>query len=348
MSDFPSQLSHLSALAADPAKAAAYLQRLLKRGVDSAWDEFAPGVARLGVVFVNVYAVNAGEGKWFLIDTGLPGFAAAVRAACESRFDGRPPEAIVLTHAHFDHAGNAEELARDWNVPIHAHRLEMPYLCGESDYPPGDPTPGGAISFMSRAFPTRGYDLCGRVQVLALPESEERDGGNAEVLGLPGWRWLHTPGHSPGHISLFRSFDSTLLAGDALATMDMDNWQEQVRRQRQISRPPVPFTPDWPSAQASISKLAALEPKAVAAGHGLPLWGRYTAGEVEHLARELRPPRHGRYAHQPAMYDANGHVTAVPPPPPDPLKPKLTLAAGLGIVGLALAAFLALRPRRPE
>ena len=53
---------------------------------------------------------------------------------------GAPPEAIVLTHGHFDHAGSALQLAEYWDVPIYAHRLEMPYLTGKADYPPPDPT----------------------------------------------------------------------------------------------------------------------------------------------------------------------------------------------------------------
>ena len=326
----------------DPEQASAFLRNLVNRGVDNVWDEVAPGVARLGVVFVNVYAVDAGEGRWYLIDTGLPGFGGAVKAACERRFDGRPPEAIVLTHAHFDHAGNAESLASAWDVPVYAHRLELPYLCGESDYPPGDPTPGGAISFMSRAFPSRGYDLCGRVQVLALPEGEDEHA----VPGLDGWTWHHTPGHTVGHISLFRREDALLIAGDAVATMDLDSWSEQVKRQPQVCRPAVPFTPDWPSAKASAETLASLEPRIVAAGHGLPVRGRNVASEMEHLAATLAPPAHGRYTHEPATYDTEGRVKTIPPPATDAIKPKLKFAAGVGLAGVALATFLALRGGR--
>ena len=321
----------------EAAKAVEVLQQTLKQGVDLAWDEFAPGVARLGVVFVNVYALNAGDGKWFLVDTGLPGFAGAVRAACEERFDGRPPEGILLTHAHFDHAGNAEALAADWNVPVYAHPLEMPYLIGESDYPAADPTPGGAICFLSRFFPTGGYDLRGRVELRGL------HGG--EIPSLPGWRWLHTPGHTVGHVSLFRDYDKVLIAGDALATVDLDSWQDLVRKRRQISRPATPFTPDWPAAKASVAALAALDATTVAAGHGLPLWGRYVAGEVSSLANTLHAPEGGRYADSPPQFDEDGRVVDVPPPAEDPLKPKLTLAAGLGIAGVAAAAYFLLRNR---
>ena len=341
----------MSRLPIDPRAAAVgvELSKMLKRGVDVAFDEFAPGVARLGIVFVNVYAVDLDDGRWFLVDTGLPGFASAVRSACEQRHDGRPPEAIVLTHAHFDHAGNAESLARDWGVPVYVHSREMPYVTGESDYAPGDPTPGGAIAQMSRLFPHGGYDFGrGRVRVLALPE-DANDASTGHIPGLDGWSWHHTPGHTAGHVSLFRQRDGLLVAGDAVATMDLDSWPEQVRRRRQICRPAVPFTPDWPSARESIAKLADLEPTTVAAGHGLPLWGRYTAGEIRHLAETLNPPRHGRYAGEPATYDDEGRLQVVPPPPPDPQKPKITAAAavaGAAVIGVGAIALFAASRRR--
>ncbi len=99
--------------------------------------DFAPGVTYTTVVFVNAYFVDApdGGGSWVLVDTGLLKSAMLVRRAAEQRYgSGARPDAIILTHGHFDHAGNALHLAREWDVPIYAHRLEMPYLTGKSDY----------------------------------------------------------------------------------------------------------------------------------------------------------------------------------------------------------------------
>lgn len=52
--------------------------------------------------------------------------------------------------------------------------------------------------------------------MLALPS-------DGSVPGPSEWRWLHTPGHTAGHVSLFRERDGLLLAGDALATVDQDS-----------------------------------------------------------------------------------------------------------------------------
>ena len=79
---------------------------------------------------------------------------------------------------------------------------------------------------------------------------------------------LHTPGHTPGHVSLYREADGVLLAADAFATMNLDSWTAYLTCERELNRPSPPFTFDWCIAHRSIEKLAGLEPKVVAAGHG--------------------------------------------------------------------------------
>ena len=128
-------------------------------------NEIAPGVVQVPTSFVNAYLIGEPGGRWALVDTGLPGFAWKIRAAAAHRFGSdSAPEAIVLTHGHFDHAGNAWQLADQWGTPIYAHRLELPYLTGRSDYPPPDPTVGGAIAQMSRVLPHGAVDLGTRLR----------------------------------------------------------------------------------------------------------------------------------------------------------------------------------------
>ncbi len=310
-----------------------YVQpKLAREWRDAHFSSVAAGVGRLATVFVNLYVVDIPGGGWVLIDTGLPKLGWYVRRAVESRYGvGARPEAIVLTHGHFDHAGNAKQLADAWDVPVYAHPLELPYLLGRSDYPPGDPTPGGAISFLSRFFPVSGIDLGRRVR--ALPP-------DGSISAMPGWRWHPTPGHTAGHVSLFRESDQTLLAGDAVVTTDLDAWSSQFAWPREISRPPTPLTPDWHAARQSIRRLAELEPTTLAAGHGLPISGRHLSSELRAFADEMQEPRGGRYAGDPAMYDADGSVIAVPPPMPDPLPRNLAIGAGIsiGVIGLYAAS----------
>lgn len=297
-------------------------------------EEMTPGVARLRTLIANIYLVGNPEEPWVLVDTGTPGNAARIRDAAEHRFgQGARPQAILLTHGHWDHAGSALELANYWDVPIYAHRLERPFLTGKSAYPPKDPMAGGAFSFMSRFFPASTVDLGERL--CDLPEGDE-------VPALPGWRWHFTPGHAPGHVAFFEREQSVLLTGDACITMDLDSTMGMVTQEPVISRPPAPFTYDWEQAHQSVELLADLRPTTIGAGHGEPMSGRAVAEGLAALARNFPKPR-GRYASEPARTDETG-VTFVPPPAPDPL-PKIVAAAGLAAMAISAVAVLSRRGR---
>lgn len=289
-------------------------------------ERIAPEVGWLPVSFVNVYFVGRPGEKWALIDSGLPGYAAQVFAAAEARFGaGVRPEAIYLTHGHFDHAGAAKTLADRWQVPIYAHRMELPFLTGRSDYPPPDPTMGGAIAFLSRFMPSRSSDLGTRVK--ELPEGE--------LPGLEGWRWTPAPGHAPGQVAFFRSSDRVLLAGDAIATMNMDSWTGLITAKKILSRAGAPFNYDWEATRRSVQKLAELRPNVLGCGHGVPMSGGDLPERLERFANHFRAPRHGRYVAASARTDENG-VIALPPAPFDPV--PLATAGALLLGGIALGS----------
>src|SRR3954469_731424 len=105
-----------------------------------AWPRPVTGdLAYLRNVMVNLFfsgLPGAGDRDWVLIDAGLPGSARSIVEAAARRFQpGARPSAIVMTHGHFDHVGALKELAEAWDVPVFAHRLELPYLTGRSPYP---------------------------------------------------------------------------------------------------------------------------------------------------------------------------------------------------------------------
>jgi len=286
----------------------------------------APDVGWLPVSFVNVYFIGHPGGPWVLVDAGLPGRANQIIEAAEARFGaGRPPEALILTHGHFDHAGSASVLANYWDVPVFAHRLELPYVTGRSDYPPPDPTIGGAMAFLSRFMPAGGRNLARRVRELE-PNT---------VPGATGWEWLATPGHSPGHISLFRPSDRVLLAGDAFATMNMDSWSGLVTGRRTLARAGAPFNTDWDATRLSVKELANLRPNVVGCGHGIPRHDADLAARLERFATNFRRPRHGRYVRRSARTDEHG-IISLPPAPFDPV--PFATAGALILMGIALGA----------
>lgn len=305
-------------------------------------DLIAPGIACVPTSFVNSYLLGEPGGPWALVDTGIPGFAWKIKAAAEERFgrDSRPV-AIFLTHGHFDHSGNAKALADHWGVPVYVHELELPYLTGRSGYPPPDPTVGGAIAMLSRVMPHNVFDLGGRVRTLAAATGgPDTPGQEGKLSGMDGWKWVLTPGHSPGHVAFYREEDRALIAGDSVATLDLESYLELVIKRPEISTGGSPFICDWNQYEDSLDVIAALEPTTLACGHGIPMSGGEVAGDLERFARHFSRPPHGRYVAEPARTDKRG-VDSLPPKPTDPV-PYIAGALALG----AALAFAVLPKRR--
>lgn len=250
---------------------------------DIAWQ-------RIGIVNV-IYFGAPNAGSWVLIDAGLPGTARFIRKAAEERYgEGAKPAAIVLTHGHFDHVGALKSLASDWDVPIYAHPDELPYLNGSTAYPDPDPgVGGGMMARLSPLYPKGPFDVSEWLQ--PLPE-------DGHVPHMPGWRWLHTPGHTKGHVSFWRERDRALIAGDAFITTDQESAYAVATQKPELQGPPMYFTPDWESAKASVRMLADLEPDIAVTGHGLPAHGDDLKIKLKLLADrfdEVAVPEHGKY-----------------------------------------------------
>lgn len=274
----------------------------LDRSVEAELDdhhavkEIAPDIAYKRLVMVNVVYLGvpeARDGQWVLIDAGITGSAGAIEKGAEKRFGKKgPPAAIIMTHGHFDHVGALESLADRWGVPIFAHTQELPYLDGRSSYPPADPSVGGGMmAALSGLYPRGPIDVSKHVQPLPPDGS---------VPFLPAWQWIHTPGHSPGHISLWRESDRSMVVGDAFITTNQESAYGVATQTPELHGPPKYFTPDWPSARESVRRLAALEPELVITGHGHAMHGPVMREALELLARDfdrIAVPKHGRYVH---------------------------------------------------
>lgn len=286
----------------------------------------ALGVTRVPIGFVNAYAVANPDGTWALVDTGLPGAAGYLQRFAEAEMGG-PPVAIVLTHGHFDHAGNARALTEAFDCPIYAHAYELPFLDGRTDYPPSDSSMGGAIAHFARVFPIKGQELGERLR--ALPPDKT-------VPGMPGWAFIRTPGHTNGHTSYFRENDGVLIAGDAIATMDLDSYAAQVTHARALSRSAAPFTTNWDAALASQLILADLAPRCIGAGHGRVMVGAGLAAQLREWATVDHRPAYGRYVSTPVEFEDESGEAAVPPPVEDRAGKRLLV--GAAAAGAALWA----------
>lgn len=240
---------------------------------------------------VNVIFIGNDPDNWVLIDAGMPKSAKELIAVAEKRYgEGSKPKAILLTHGHFDHVGSIVDLIKEWNVSVYAHRLEFPYLTGKLAYPdPDTSVEGGLLAKMSFIYPNEPVDI--HEVLLPLPDGHT-------VPMLPGWEWIHTPGHSPGHVSFFRAQDRTLIAGDAFVTVRADSFYKVLVQKEEVNGPPRYLTTDWQAACDSVAKLAALNPENAVTGHGKAMHGKPLKDGLTLLAEQfhtLAVPEHGKY-----------------------------------------------------
>ena len=239
-------------------------------------EEIAEGIRGLRIAFVNVFAVSHANGSWTLIDAGIPLSAAVIRNWAERHFQA-PPLAIVLTHGHFDHVSGAADLANHWDVPIFAHPLESPYLTGLKEYPPPKAGAGGGLmSVLSPMYPRGPINLGKRLRQFT---------SESDLNELPAWQAIHTPGHTPGHVSFFRPSDHTLIVGDAFCTTKPESFFDAaIAQPPELHGPPAYFTLDPAQSAQSIRRLAALEPRTLAPGHGRPLAGLAVEDKLSRFA----------------------------------------------------------------
>lgn len=294
---------------------------------DNAWV-VAPGVWRLKDLFVNMFIIQHQDTlDWVLVDAGLKTSADKIRKLAAYVIGSNiRPVAIVMTHAHFDHRGALEELAAEWQVPVYAHHQERPYLNGSASYPPPDPAVGGgAMAVLSFVYPKYPIDISDYLYELPLDGS---------IPKLPGWKWIHTPGHTPGHISLWRERDGVLIAGDACVTTVQESLISVVTQAKFMSGPPKYFTPDWGAAARSVRELAALQPSVITTGHGQSMYGLEASKALTKLSKDFWQrgmPATGRYVKEPALFDVDGVPSFIPKPKGIMLKRILTAAAIMAV-----------------
>lgn len=254
--------------------------------------DILPDLNQYTIQIVNIVLYGEPQMKDFvLIDAGMPKSADEIISVVEERYGSKSrPKAIILTHGHFDHVGGIIELIEMWDVPVYAHRLEIPFLSGTQNYPEPDPTVNnGLVAKMSPIFPNEAINLGGNLKVLP---------SDGSVPFMAGFQWIHTPGHSPGHISLFRERDKVLIAGDAFVTVKQESLYKVITQTKEISGPPQYFTTDWLAARASIEKLAILKPSVAITGHGLPMKGEELTSNLKKLVDDfdqIALPKQGKY-----------------------------------------------------
>lgn len=257
----------------------------------------------------HVYFVRSGQG-WVLVDAGWPKADDAIAAAAESLFGkGSTPAAIILTHIHPDHTGAVPGLARRWDVPVFVHPDELPQASGKLLDEYANPLDRRVLRPLQKVLPQ------GTMPATDLTSVVRPFDPAAGVPGLPDWRCVPTPGHTPGHIAFFREADGVLLTGDAVLTTDVNSLRGLLGRTHRVSGPPRIATWDWPTAEASIGTLARLRPRVLASGHGRAVSGPAASRQLDELA---------------ARAGAAGNAAASTAAPEAPLEYRCVAAVRMG------------------
>jgi glyoxylase-like metal-dependent hydrolase (beta-lactamase superfamily II) len=183
----------------------------------------------------NVYVIGD-----VLIDAGTRWAERRIERQLTAR-----PRMLALTHVHPDHQGSAHALCRRWDIPLACHEADAPVMAGRRRMQPDN----FVMRCSKRLFagPTWPVDR-------HLAEGDE----------LAGFRVLHTPGHTAGHVALFRERDRVAIIGDVLNGMHLlTMWPG-------LHEPPRYFSTDWAENRRSIQRVAELEPRLLLFGHGPP------------------------------------------------------------------------------
>jgi glyoxylase-like metal-dependent hydrolase (beta-lactamase superfamily II) len=221
----------------------------------------APGVwqfAGFPPDMFNVYLVDD-----MLVDAGT----RWARSRILRQLGGRVLRRVVLTHCHPDHQGAAAAICQRFRVPLACHEADVPAMEGRVPMQPENTVVRLGQRFWSGApYPVQ--------HIL-------RDGDR-----IGAFRVVHAPGHTQGHIMLFRESDRLAIAGDVLANIHFFTGKPGLRE-------PPPFASVDPAQnRRSIQLLAALQPAVVCFGHGPPL---YDSTLLERLAARVgrRTPQSG-------------------------------------------------------
>lgn len=168
----------------------------------------APGVVRIPTMrdFINSYAFVDDDGQVTLVDCGLKQAPARIVAGLAA-IGKRPADVtrIILTHAHADHAGGAAAMVTRTGVAgLDIHEDDASFIAAGHAPPTDQTTTSGRL--FSR-MPGATFDA-------AQVANELHDGDLLPVAG--GLLVVHTPGHTPGHISLLHQPTGVLITGDAI------------------------------------------------------------------------------------------------------------------------------------
>ncbi|CRK81194.1 MBL fold metallo-hydrolase [Neobacillus massiliamazoniensis] len=198
------------------------------------------------------------DNEIILVDTGIPGQLEEIREAIEKA--GVPFNKltkVILTHQDIDHIGSLPEIlkAADHKIEVFAHEADKPYIEGVKPFLKMNPE---RVAKMMESLPEDERQKIKAMFGAPLTAKVDKTISDGEVLPYCGGiTVIFTPGHTPGHISLYHQQSKTLITGDAL-----------VAANGIISGPNPQATPDMETALQSIKKFTKYDIETVICYHG--------------------------------------------------------------------------------
>lgn len=241
--------------------------------------EVTDRVYRLGAWVVNWYLVEDG-GRFIVIDAGLPKQFDQLGPALASLGHALSDvEAVVLTHAHDDHRGSAEQIRTETVAAVHVHEDDAGLARGEAST---KNERGYARDFLNPFSWKSTWALANGGVFNSPPVLELSTFAHGDALDLPGSpRVIHTPGHTAGSACVELTDHQALCVGDALVTLNV------VTGARGPRIMPGSFNVDSAQALESLSEIDGVGAEVLLPGHGEPWSG--SAADAVAEARRVGP-----------------------------------------------------------
>jgi len=225
--------------------------------------EIVKGVLYVDGSNANSYLVEESDGSLTLIDAAMQANGKRILEFIASKMNRTPSEVktVIITHCHVDHTRGLAAIKAATGAKVAVHEADADFVSGKKRYP----SPGGAMGFafsvMSPFFRTTPVD----------PDILLKEGDTIGRLAV-----FHTPGHTPGSISLYDRQDRVLFVGDTARFM-----------KGRLEGPPPRFTQHMDQAKASIEMLSSLDFEVMLSGHGEPMRSPDAPKMMNQLSKKL-------------------------------------------------------------